>query len=62
MYDAENKSLASNVAGYMDMGSMDTLLKSFGQTAGNFNFDITGKASLGIDLSIFKFNLKDVPL
>ena len=62
MYDAENKSLASNVAGYIDIGSMDTLLNSFGQTAGNFNFDITGKASLGLDLSIFKFNLKDVPL
>ena len=62
MYDAENKSLAPNEAGYIDIGSMDTLLKSFGQTAGNFNFDITGKASLGLDLSIFKFNLKDVPL
>lgn len=62
LYDSTTISMQPDGSGYIDVSSMDTLLKAFGETAGNMNFDMSAKASLALSLGLFDINLKDVPL
>ena len=47
---------------YIDVSTADSLLKGFGKTATNLNFDITAKATLGLNLGLLKFDLENVPI
>jgi hypothetical protein len=47
---------------YIDFASIDLLLKGFGKTAQNLNFDLSAKVKLGLNLGLIKFNLTDVPI
>lgn len=47
---------------YIDVSTADSLLKGFGNTATNLNFDITAKATLGLNLGLLKFDLENVPI
>lgn len=62
LYDSTTISMQPDESGYIDVSSIDTLLKAFGETAGNMNFDVSAKASLALSLGLFDINLKDVPL
>ena len=62
LYDSTTVSMQPEGSGYIDVSSIDTLLKAFGETAGNMNFDVSAKASLALSLGLFDINLKDVPL
>ena len=62
LYDSATVSMQPDGSGYIDVSSIDTLLKAFGETAGNMNFDVSAKVSLALSLGLFDINLKDVPL
>lgn len=62
LYDSTITSGMTNANEYMDVSSIDTLLKAFGNTAANLNFDLRAKASLALSLGIIHINLKEVPM
>lgn len=62
LYDSIATSNKPDTNGYIDVSSIDTLLKSFGDTAANLNFDVRAKASLALSLGLIHMNLEDVPM
>lgn len=54
--------LPEDEAAYIDFGTIDQLLRSFGQTAENLSFDVKADANLALNLGIMKFDLEKVPL
>ena len=62
LYDSETISDKPATNNYIDVSSIDTLLKAFGGTAANMNFDISGKVNLALSLGLLNFKLNDVPL